>query len=37
LQTLTEISSERNQMVVFPLPTDLLRLLTAAMGKNDKQ
>ena len=31
LQTLTEISSERNQTVVFPLPVELLeRLLSAA-------
>jgi regulator of protease activity HflC (stomatin/prohibitin superfamily) len=31
LQTLTEISSERNQMVVFPLPTELMRMLTSAL------
>jgi len=31
LQTLTEISSERNQMVVFPLPIDLVRMLGSAL------
>jgi regulator of protease activity HflC (stomatin/prohibitin superfamily) len=31
LQTLTEISSERNQMVVFPLPMDLVRMLASAL------
>jgi len=31
LQTLTEISSERNQTIVFPLPLDLVRLLTSAL------
>ncbi|MGE3271530.1 MAG: slipin family protein [Chloroflexota bacterium] len=36
LQTLTEISSERNQMVIFPWPTDLLQLLTKAIGGNQK-
>ncbi len=30
LQTLTEISSERNQTVVFPLPVELIERLTAA-------
>jgi len=34
LQTLTEISSERNQTVVFPLPLDLVRLLTTALRGN---
>jgi regulator of protease activity HflC (stomatin/prohibitin superfamily) len=32
LQTLTEISSEKNETVVFPLPLDLVRLLTAALS-----
>jgi regulator of protease activity HflC (stomatin/prohibitin superfamily) len=36
LQTLTEISSERNQMVVFPLPTDILKLLSSALGGDKK-
>jgi len=31
LQTLTEISSERNQMVVFPLPMDVVRMLASAL------
>jgi regulator of protease activity HflC (stomatin/prohibitin superfamily) len=31
LQTLTEISSERNQTVVFPLPMDLVRMLATAI------
>jgi regulator of protease activity HflC (stomatin/prohibitin superfamily) len=31
LQTLTEISSERNQMVVFPLPMDLVKILASAL------
>jgi regulator of protease activity HflC (stomatin/prohibitin superfamily) len=31
LQTLTEISSERNQMVVFPLPTDILRTVLSSL------
>jgi regulator of protease activity HflC (stomatin/prohibitin superfamily) len=30
LQTLTEISSEKNQTVVFPMPVDLVQMLTAA-------
>ncbi len=33
LQTLTEISSEHNSTIVFPLPIDLL---SALMGKKDK-
>jgi regulator of protease activity HflC (stomatin/prohibitin superfamily) len=37
LQTLTEISSEKNQMVVFPLPTDIIRLLTEALRSNGKR
>jgi regulator of protease activity HflC (stomatin/prohibitin superfamily) len=36
LQTLTEISSERNQMVVFPLPMDLVRMLAAAIRDGRK-
>jgi len=36
LQTLTEISSERNQMVVFPMPTDILKLLSSALGGDKK-
>jgi len=36
LQTLTEISSERNQMIVFPLPMDLVRMLASALrGRGD--
>ena len=31
LQTLTEISSEKNQMVVFPLPMDLVKILASAL------
>jgi regulator of protease activity HflC (stomatin/prohibitin superfamily) len=35
LQTLTEISSERNQTIVFPLPLDLVRMLASALrGEN---
>jgi regulator of protease activity HflC (stomatin/prohibitin superfamily) len=34
LQTLTEISSERNQMVVFPLPMDLVKMLASALRGN---
>ena len=33
LQTLTEISSERNQMVVFPLPMDVVRMLASALRR----
>ena len=33
LQTLTEISSERNQMVVFPLPMDVVRMLASAIRR----
>jgi regulator of protease activity HflC (stomatin/prohibitin superfamily) len=36
LQTLTEISSERNQMVVFPLPMDIVRLLDTLLRGKDK-
>jgi regulator of protease activity HflC (stomatin/prohibitin superfamily) len=36
LQTLTEISSERNQMVVFPLPTDLIKMVASALRGNGK-
>jgi regulator of protease activity HflC (stomatin/prohibitin superfamily) len=36
LQTLTEISSERNQMVVFPLPMDLVKMLASALRGNGK-
>jgi regulator of protease activity HflC (stomatin/prohibitin superfamily) len=36
LQTLTEISSERNQMIVFPLPTDLIKMLASALRGNGK-
>jgi regulator of protease activity HflC (stomatin/prohibitin superfamily) len=31
LQTLTEISSERNQTIVFPMPVDLVRMLTSML------
>jgi regulator of protease activity HflC (stomatin/prohibitin superfamily) len=34
LQTLTEISSERNQMVVFPLPMDLVKMLASVLRDN---
>ena len=34
LQTLTEISSERNQMVVFPMPMDLVQMLASAIRGN---
>jgi regulator of protease activity HflC (stomatin/prohibitin superfamily) len=37
LQTLTEISSERNQMVVFPLPMDLVKLLASALRGERKE
>jgi regulator of protease activity HflC (stomatin/prohibitin superfamily) len=33
LQTLTEISSERNSTIVFPLPVDLLRSLMGAVSR----
>jgi regulator of protease activity HflC (stomatin/prohibitin superfamily) len=33
LQTLTEISSERNSTIVFPLPVDLLRSLMSAASR----
>jgi len=36
LQTLTEISSERNQMVVFPLPMDLVRMVVTALKGNGR-
>jgi regulator of protease activity HflC (stomatin/prohibitin superfamily) len=36
LQTLTEISSERNQMVVFPLPMDLVKMLASALRGDRK-
>ena len=36
LQTLTEISSERNQMVVFPLPMDVVKMLASAL-RGDKK
>jgi len=34
LQTLTEISSERNQMIVFPLPTEVMHLLSSLVPAN---
>ena len=37
LQTLTEISSERNQMVVFPLPMDLVKILASALRGDRKE
>jgi regulator of protease activity HflC (stomatin/prohibitin superfamily) len=37
LQTLTEISSERNQMVVFPMPVDLVQMLASALRGNDRK
>jgi regulator of protease activity HflC (stomatin/prohibitin superfamily) len=36
LQTLTEISSERNQMVVFPMPMDLVHMLASAIRGDRK-
>jgi regulator of protease activity HflC (stomatin/prohibitin superfamily) len=36
LQTLTEISSEKNQTLVFPLPLDLVRLLASALRGHGK-
>jgi regulator of protease activity HflC (stomatin/prohibitin superfamily) len=36
LQTLTEISSERNEMVVFPLPMDIVKMLVSALRENRK-
>jgi regulator of protease activity HflC (stomatin/prohibitin superfamily) len=33
LQTLTEIASEKNSTIIFPLPIDLLNLLGRAAGK----
>jgi regulator of protease activity HflC (stomatin/prohibitin superfamily) len=33
LQTLTEIASEKNSTIIFPLPIEMLHLLQAARGK----
>ncbi len=33
LQTLTEIASEKNSTIIFPLPIELLNLLGRAAGK----
>src|SRR3989441_4802151 len=35
LQTLTEIASERNSTVVFPIPIDLINMFLARAGVND--
>ena len=35
LQTLTEIGAEKNTTVVFPLPLDLLRMISGAQSKPD--
>ncbi len=35
LQTLTEIGAEKNTTVVFPLPLDLLRMISRALPKPD--
>jgi regulator of protease activity HflC (stomatin/prohibitin superfamily) len=37
LQTLTEIASEKNSTIIFPLPIELLNMLGTARGGNDKR
>jgi regulator of protease activity HflC (stomatin/prohibitin superfamily) len=37
LQTLTEIGSEKNTTIVFPLPIDMLAQLTDKLGNSKKQ
>jgi hypothetical protein len=34
LQTLTEISSEKNSTIIFPLPIELLNIFMKHFGKN---
>jgi hypothetical protein len=36
LQTLTEIASEKNSTIVFPLPIELIHLLKQATGAEKK-
>jgi hypothetical protein len=36
LQTLTEIASEKNSTIVFPLPVEMLTLLKHAVGEEKK-
>ena len=36
LQTLTEIASEQNSTIIFPLPIELVHLLQARAGSADK-
>jgi regulator of protease activity HflC (stomatin/prohibitin superfamily) len=36
LQTLTEIASEKNSTIIFPLPIELLHLLRQAVGIESK-
>ena len=35
LQTLTEIASEKNSTIVFPLPIELLNMLAKKSGAGD--
>jgi regulator of protease activity HflC (stomatin/prohibitin superfamily) len=37
LQTLTEIASEKNSTIIFPLPIDLIDMFMKKFGKNDKE
>jgi regulator of protease activity HflC (stomatin/prohibitin superfamily) len=37
LQTLTEIASEKNSTIIFPLPIELLNMLGSRAAGNDKQ
>jgi regulator of protease activity HflC (stomatin/prohibitin superfamily) len=37
LQTLTEIASEKNSTIIFPLPIELLNMLGTARAGNDKR
>jgi len=37
LQTLTEIAAEKNSTIIFPLPIDLLRLVSNLAGNEPGQ
>ena len=36
LQTLTEIASEQNSTIVFPLPIEMMHLVKQVMGEEKK-
>jgi hypothetical protein len=37
LQTLTEIASERNSTIIFPVPTDILDFLRGALSETPRR